>query len=336
MHLKKIHHLNSKITPMKFVFSFLLFCLMHGLTFSQAQAFERIVGLAAISYSPRTCNQESATSLYNYILTAMQQTNRFRMIDHVIGHQAIVKEKDLQTGEDFVEGDVVEQGKRNGAHYLVFVHVNSADAITLMNKKTNEISGYEGNLSLFIRTFDLKTGEFTASDIITPKRIEELSEFQYADEAGQAVSNILGKLGGGPAATPEEAISQSIQKIESNIRKYIDVLFPLEMKIADIQDEPNPKNEKKIEKEVLIKGGKATGLKKGDVLEVREMLVRKLKGTGEEIPDEVAIGKLKVLRVRNALVVCKITEEAEKILQTFSKKPDNLKVLYLKSNPFEL
>ena len=81
--------------------------------------------------------------------------------------------------------------------------------------------------------------------------------------------------------------------------------------------------------EVLILGGKSTGLKKRDVLIIKEIVIRPI--GGKDFSDEIEIGKLKVVRINEDLVVGKIISGEGEVIDSFKTKPDMLKIVFVKN-----
>ncbi|MDW7693575.1 hypothetical protein R9C00_02380 [Flammeovirgaceae bacterium SG7u.111] len=310
-----------------FIALFMLFCI----STSQAQVIEKVVGITPVAYTRTTSNRDDALRLYNYILNAMQQTNRLKVIDRPLGGKHVVAELSEQTNSSHALGNVVKQGKQLGADYVFFTQVNTANVLTIKTKE-GELKGYEGNLSIFVRVLSVETGEVVSTSVITPKGVTPvegaLEETLKLDANASKVGNIFDV--GGLSDSPEEALRKSMEKMETQIRVFVDETFPLEMLIAKIEE---VEHGKKTQTEVFILGGKLTGLRTGDNLIIKEIVERHIK---EKIyHDEVERGKLKVIRVSQDLVVCKITDDSDLVLSIYEQKPDMLKVIFIpKSDVF--
>ncbi len=312
---------NSNFFPLLLIV--LAFC-----TPLSAQQIKRTVAIAPIGFSEHTSNEGDAIKLYNYILNALQRTQRVNVLDRLIGQKEIVKEKKMQQGMDFVEGNVVKQGKQSGADYILVTYINSINAVTLKKADTDKVIGYEGNLSVFFRVLSVETGQVIASAVVSPSGSNTLNNLAYDEsKPTDKILKTLGTAMSSSASTPAEAISRSMEKLENNIREFIDDVFPLEMKIGDIQTVPEGK--KKVT-EVYIVGGKSTGFNQNDILTVVATRTRTIAGV--EYKDDVQIGKIKVKRIGIDLVPCKIIDNEEFIMEEWKTNPDKLKVIYRKPN----
>jgi hypothetical protein len=313
----------------------LLFVFALFLSNTSAQVIEKTVAIAPLYYSTATADKESVDKLYNYTINAMQNTQRIKVLDRIYGKGIISEEKKTTQGIDFVEGNIVDQGKQLGAQYILFIYVNSAQAYELQREVTNnnvksvERVGYDCDLSIFARVLNVETGQVLASQIITPSGNSSLSDIRYA---GKSENKILGNLASSfstKSQSPREAITKKMEALDPQIRKFIDEVFPIELTISSIREVPkNPKKpDGPKEQEVYIIGGRSTGFKDGDYLIVKEIVVIDI--GGKKYIDEPPIGKIRVLRRSENLVTCKVLEGEAVILSKYKEKPNSLKVVYV-------
>ena len=327
-------HINS----MKlFRLIFLVFALVSTAHIAFGQVIEKTVALAPIYYSPNTCEREDAERLYNYILNTMLNTQRIKVLDRLFGQGVISEEKKLNQGVDFVEGKVVDQGKQKGAEFILFIYVNSAKSYEVQREKTDketkqknlERIGYDCDLSLFARVINVETGQVVASQIITPSGNAVLGDATYANEvSNKVVSGMLSGVSKKPQS-PREAVNKKMEELEPYVRKFIDEVFPIELRISKIKEVP--KNASKpnggTEQQVIIIGGKSTGFKDGDKLIVKEIVPVEI--DGKMYKDEVEVGKIKVIRISQDLVTCKFIEGEDTVLEKYNAKKNDLKVVYI-------
>lgn len=314
--------------------SFTLFAIIIFLFLaeSKAQVIEKTVAVAPVSFTNRNSNRDNSSSLYNYIINSLKQTKRIKVIDRLYSYKDIVEEIQLQKGGGFYDSEaLIRQGKQLGAEYILTSFVNMATTNEARSSKTNELLGYEATLSLFVRIINVETGEVIESAIISPKGVASESTFEYSDPI--QVRLIKG-LFTSVASTPEQAMLEKMAKIEPYIREFINNVFPLEMRIADVQETipPKQKNKKnpKSDLDVFIIGGLSTGLKVGDVLKIIETKTRVI---GEkQYVDDVEIGKMKVIRISEDLVVSRITIQSKTVINEFKENADNLKVVFIPRN----
>lgn len=292
----------------------------------QAQGIEKRVALAPISYAPGSNARVHAEQLYNHIITTFHQTQRVKVIDNLFAHDLISQEKDVQSGEDYVEGHVIEKGKSEGADYILFVHVNTIKAYP-QKDKNEEMLGYDANITLFVRLFNVKTRITESTDKITPEGITDIIGYDELMKEGerQAKRGLLDKLNGKQfPSTEQEAIDRAMGELEPHVRSFVNKAFPLEMRVANILQDKGSRKEKF---EVWIKGGKSLGLKKGDKLTVRYEYTQKIDEETTAI-NFSNIGKLKVIKhsADGGFVICHFTTGEKEIRTKFQEDKNSLRV----------
>lgn len=229
------------------------------------------------TYAAGTATARDALSIQESITTAFVKTKRFVVVDRS-KMDALQREKDLQKSEDFLDGRVIQQGVSLGADYLISGHVASAQAYEMKAQDANGkiTTTYMAKLSFLLNVIDVATGEVIVSETIEPK----------------AGSSWLGVLGIG-ASTPEDAVTQALKNIGDKIDDFVARYFAQTFSIAQILE----KNSKGGATKLLIAGGSASGLKKGDKLTVYELSEIELEG--KRLARRRELGEIKIIEVEN-------------------------------------
>ncbi len=207
----------------------LITALMLFTSLSSIYAQKKIsVGFSELRYSPATCSERAAIGIYNYIVTAFYEAQRFRVLDREYD-KVVQDEKELQKdGSRFIDSEtIVKQGKELGAQWMVGGQIVAASAI-----RTAE-GGYETHVSFFLRIFDVETGEVVAAEAISPSGRFELNEEFLMDK-------ILPKEN--PAvvdnqAAYETALAIGLQKVTPFISSFIRENFPIELDFYKIEED---------------------------------------------------------------------------------------------------
>lgn len=246
---------------------------MAGLNFvSKAQ--EKIgVGIMSFTYVEGAASEKDVNSIQETVSNAFVKTKRFNIVDRS-KMDALKKEKSLQRSEDFIDGKVIAQGVSLGANFLISGHVISAQADQMTTSEGK--ATYKAKLSISLKVIDVATGQVVASETIEPK----------------SGSSLLGAIGIGESSS-QSAISKAIKGIESKIDEFVGTNFPQSFSIAEIQEKDSKGNATKV----LIAGGSAFGLKKGDKLKVVELTM--IEVNGKKLQRKKEIGELKISKVED-------------------------------------
>lgn len=232
------------------------------------------IGVMAFTYERGSAGSNDVTSIQDAVTNAFVKTRRFNIVDRS-KMNAIKKEKELQKSEDFIDSKVIAQSSSLGAQFLVSGHVVSATATESTYKDSNtgqlRSSGFTAKLSIVIQVIDVETGQVTKSETIQPKG-----------------GSYLGTLTSTAPKTAQEAIAKAIKDIENKVDEFVNENFPVFFDIIEIQEVSGSGEAKKI----LISGGKAFGLKKGDKFTIVENVETEV--SGKKIVRKKNIGEIKV------------------------------------------
>jgi hypothetical protein len=258
---------------------FIATALFIGLN-SFVQAQEKTgVGILAFTFVKDAARSQDVNSIQETVTNAFVKTKRFNIVDRS-KMDALKKEKDLQKSEDFIDGTVIAQGVSLGANFLISGHVISAQAErmeTAPSSTTGQvIVTYKAKLSISLKVIDVATGQVITSETIEPK-------------GGSALGGMMGTA----PSSPEAAISKAIKGIEEKIDDFVNKNFPATFPIVEIQEKDSKGNATKV----MIAGGSAFNLKKGDKLKVIE--VSTIEVNGKKLERKKEIGELKITKVED-------------------------------------
>ncbi|WP_293298402.1 CsgG/HfaB family protein [Pedobacter sp. UBA4863] len=219
-------------------------------------------------------NEKNIVAIQDAVSDAFLNAKRFTLVERE-KMNLITGEKKNQQGEDYIDGQTVEQSKSLGASYIVTGNVTEAS----FEEQNNSI-GYGGlsissrkaKISFNIKVIDVSTGEIMASE-------------KFSSEA-------KGKNG----------FDNALNIIKPNIEKFIKDNFKITVSIASVE-EKNATNEAT---KVLISGGTGIGLKPQMTLKVFEVAI--LTVDGRKIPRKKEVGQIVVEKVEDEnFSICKVT-----------------------------
>lgn len=267
-------------------------------TFSQEKTS---IGILPFTYVNGAANQQTTNSIQETVTNGFVKTKRFNIVDRT-KMDALRSEKNLQKSEDFIDGNVVQQGVSLGANYLVSGHVVSANA-EQMRADDGTIT-YKTKLSINLKVIDVATGQVVSSETIEPK----------------SGSSLLGAIGLG-ASSPEASIAKAIKGIEEKVDDFVSRNFPISFFIAEIQE----KDSKGEAVRLMIAGGSEFGLSKGDKLKVVEISVMEV--GGKKLTRKKEIGELKITKVEDEnFSTCSVNSGGIDIAAKFEAKA-NIQVI---------
>jgi hypothetical protein len=257
------------------------------------------VGILPFTFVQESVNFQDINSIQETVTNGFVKTKRFNIVDRS-KMDALKKERNLQKSEDFIDGSVIEQGISLGANFLISGHIISAQASEMRSDdgKGNITVTYKAKLMIVLKVIDVATGQVVTSETIEPK----------------TGNSLLGAMGIG-ASSPQAAISKAINAIEDKVDEFVGKNFPQSFSIAEIQEKDGKGNATKI----LIAGGTAFGLNKGDKLKVVELM--EMEVNGKKIQRKKEIGELKVTKVEDEnFSICSVSSGGIDINSKFEAK----------------
>jgi curli biogenesis system outer membrane secretion channel CsgG len=259
------------------------------------------VGIMPFTYVNSAAAVQDVYSIQEAVTNAFVKTKRFNIVDRS-KMDALKKEKDLQKSEDFIDGAVIEQGVALGANFLISGHVISAQAErmeTSPNSTTGKVTvSYKAKLAISLKVIDVSTGQVITSETIEPKG-----------------GSTLGGLAGVAPSSPEAAISKAIKSIEEKVDEFVNKNFPATFPIVEIQE----KDSKGAATKIMIAGGTAFNLKKGDKLKVVEVSI--IEVNGKKLERKKDLGELKISKVEDEnFSTCSVSSGGIEINSKFEAK----------------
>lgn len=259
------------------------------------------VGIMPFTYVQNAASFQDVNSIQETVINSFVKTKRFNIVDRS-KMDALKKEKDLQKSEDFIDGSVIQQGVSLGANFLISGHVISAQAErmeTAPDATTGKVTvSYKAKLSITLKAIDVATGQVVVSETIEPKG-----------------GSLLGGALGMSPSTPEAAITKAIKDIESKVDDFVGKNFPVSFPIVEIQEKDGKGNATKI----MIAGGSAFNLQKGDKLKVVE--VSFIEVNGKKLERKKDIGELKISKVEDEnFSTCTVSSGGIEINSKFEAK----------------
>lgn len=245
------------------------------------------ITLAVMPFTASGYNTEQYTNqVFEIVNTTFVNSKRFNMIERSQVDK-IFKEKNIQKQEDFFDGVIAEQAKNNGAQYIILGHLNYANAQTY---GVSLAAGSQGKASVTLRVVDVSTQIIIASETIET-------------QAGSVGNDHHG------------AITKAIKEMQPKITQFINTQFPLSYTLVQITNT----TKKGEAKDVLISGGRSSGLTPGTKLEVVEPIELEVEGT-KKIRNK-KIGTLTVKNIEdNDFSIAEVTSGGTEIAQCFSNK----------------
>jgi Ser-tRNA(Ala) deacylase AlaX len=258
------------------------------------------VGIMTFTYVQGSADAGDVYSIQETVTNSFVKTKRFNMVDRS-KMDALKKEKDLQKTEDFIDGASIQQGISLGASYLIAGHVISAQAERMETppSSTGQVTvSYKAKLSISLKVIDVSTGQVITSETIEPKG-----------------GSMIGGMMGVAPSSPEAAISKAIKGIEDKIDEFVAKNFPATFPIVEIQEKDSKGNATKL----MIAGGSAFNLKKGDKLKVVE--VSTIEVNGKKLDRKKEIGEIKISKVEDEnFSICSVTNGGIDINSKFEAK----------------
>ena len=246
-----------------------------------AQDEKKVIGIAPFTGAYDT---PILNSIEEVVSSSFGKTKRFNLVGRS-QMSAIKKEKELQKTEDFIDSKYIAQTKSLGAQLLISGNVTSVNATqeTHTDSQGRTSYSYNSTITLDLKVLDVETGQVIASDVVSSKADKGLLDLKSWGNA----------LTGSTPSSGQEAYSVALKRLEKEIDNFVSKNFPVSFLIAEIQEQGGDGSAKTI----LISGGSAFGLKKGDKLSVAELV--EMEVGGKKIIRKKEIGELKITKVED-------------------------------------
>lgn len=265
--------------------------------------FSYASGKKVIAVVPITTNnyayKQFASNLTEIVVTSFVKSRRFIVVDRTNFDQ-IYTEENMQKGESFINGEVVAQGKKMGASFIIagnLANVSVSEAYSTSSTGGRTFLGYKARITFSLKIIDVITGEIKETESFTEK--------------SGGISSFGVSLTTNAWPTKDEAINKCINVSSKTVSKFVDKYFPAMAKIFEITEQKRGKA-----KEVTITGGSELGLLKGQSLKVVEVSIVDIGGRTVERKKEIGWLKIESVDDEN-FSTCKVTKGDELIKQKF-------------------
>jgi hypothetical protein len=282
-----------------------LLLLFSHIVFAQSWEQKRVIAVMNFSSNGTNSSQEFATQLTQIVEDAFVKSNRFRVVDRN-NFDVLYTEENLQKGEGFLDGLVVEQGKKLGAEFIITGNLLKANAepkfSTDMNGRERMI-GYLGNIETSIKVIEVETGEIKSTENFNTRGMS---------------ANFWNMTSG----SREDAIQQALEQISQQVYQFIDANFPLTLKIYELEA-----HKKGFAKYVVVTGGFQKGLQIGQNLKIVE--IQKVPVDGQIVERKKMLGWATIVSVDDAnFSTCRVQRTgAEAVLERFQVNPTGIYVI---------
>jgi hypothetical protein len=247
-------------------------------TVAMSQSVKDVVCLGNFTYSS-SIGDSYAEGFRNEILKGITATTRITMrdIQADMGRKGANQTDDAST----VDENTLVKMKDLSSKYLIQGHLTTLGADKVTDKE-GRVS-YRGSLNYSIKLVDVATGA---------------TEAESYEHTG---SSFLISTGMGD--TPEKAVSNIMDNIKDDMKKFVNVYFPLEGTILEIAGE-----KKGAATDVYISLGSANGIQKGQAFDV--FVAREIAGRASQ----KNIGEIKATAVEGGdLTLCKVSKGGKEI-----------------------
>ncbi len=255
-------------------------------SFTFGQQGKVVIGATPFSCQSNYC--QYAPMVYEAITNAMSETGRFNFVDRG-KTDAINNERELQKGEEFLDGKVVAQGKSIGADFIMTgsVAISTSQSKVNVTNSNGQVTGYKivyiAYLNIGLKVASVETGQITSTKTIVKNNNTGggfLAGFTGSSSPEQAVIKLIGDLRGG-----------------KEVKQWIGEAFPIKSKVVKIHDA-----DKKL---LLISGGSELGLK--EKTDVRIVLYEDTEVDGKIISRTIDVATGTIQKIEDAnFSECKI------------------------------
>ncbi len=256
-----------------------MFCIVNSLNgYSQADS-KRVVGVSEFTSE---VDSKYASSVAEKVVQIVTNTKRFIVVDRT-SYEKVKKELEFQKSEAFLDSkNTVKQDVALAAQSLIIGHIVKM-SIYKMKNDDGSVNGFKASIAFTLKVNDVETGTTTESE-----------SFQTE------VSPLT--------LSPESAVNEALNSIQSKLTSYFIKTFPLSTKISKILTSKN-----ESASIVLIAGGREFGFKEGDklIVEKNEMI------DGKPYPSQ--IGEIKIIKIAGTdFCECLVSSGGKEILSRFN------------------
>ncbi|MGH1336906.1 MAG: CsgG/HfaB family protein [Aureispira sp.] len=239
-------------------------------------AQQQTVGVFPFSYSQGQADAGDASTATEIVTDALVSTGQFNILDRA-SFATIATEKELQKTEDFIDGEVIEQGKSLGAQYIISGKVMSATCGVTQLYGGIQTSTCKTVIS--IKLIDVSTSSIKAAQTFNTK---------------------------GSASRASAALSKTFEKLKPEVQKFVVNNFMSSIPVVELA-----KSKKDEATEIVIAAGSSI-LSKKEKLDV--VIDTEVEVGGKIMKRQKVIGSVIVSKIEDKnFSVCTVKKGGEVI-----------------------
>lgn len=271
----------------------ILFILLLGIQFS---VYSQKTGIAlGTSSNPARLLPGDVAAYETAALTGMRGTSLCNTLERS-EWEKILKEKNVQQTEDFLDGKIIPQSVSLGAEYLLLLSFQGNDlSESTARAKDRTTKSLNMELTLGIKLVSVGSGEVEHSKVITMKESSSVvQDLEYSVTSKGSSNPFRGKM---------------ISNIEKELSNFTYEVFPPKMSIVKISKKSKRGKAKSVYCKTNAKFSVGTRLDiyTEDILEL---------GDGENEIISNKVGELKVTAIKSDTIVeCKVVKGAKKVVE---------------------
>lgn len=227
------------------------------ISFAQKQT----VGIFPFTYSQGQADAGDASRATEIVTDALVSTGQFNILDRA-SFATIASEKELQKTEDFIDGEVIEQGKSLGAQYIISGKVMSATCNVTQLYGGIQTSTCKAVIS--VKLIDVATSSIKTAQTFNTK---------------------------GSAAQANAAIDKTFEKLKPEVQKFFINNFMSSIPVVELA-----KSKRNEASEIVIAAGSSI-LSKREKLDV--VIDTEVEVAGKKMKRQKVIGSVIVSKIED-------------------------------------
>ena len=249
-----------------------------------------------VAVLPFTSNSAKSTAYVQAVENLVEETfttdHRIVLLERN-AVDAVVREREYQKSEDFIDGEIVEQGKAIGAEYLVEGHYDN---------KVDHLN---------VKVFNVNDASLMGTRVITGSSKEKEPSNKLV-KALVKLNNAVEKLNAtGSSSRRKSPNAYQIQEgVETLMKDCFSEAFIYVIRPMDAS--------KSKAKELLIAGGSKMGLKKNSIVEVQAIVLEDVNGAKVERKEAIAWGRIDKVE-SDVFSILKLEKGAKEVKQRLDK-----------------
>jgi len=301
--LSLIHRKTQLIMEKQFSLLLVLVTCFYS-EFVSAQ-IKKSVTIMPFSYSHSAVTAAQAETISKEVAGVISASGRLQVVNRE-NLKLVDAERELQKGEDFIDGKIVQQGISQGAEMIFVGHILS---------ETSD-DGAVVHLSLV----DVATTQVVISEVISAKGRQEVAVTRKVDDNMNNLYYTTGSWKTASTLRTAAAVFDIVKSfsggnsLKKQVEEFIAAHFPLKLGIAQFEE-----IEKEQVKKLLIFANENSGLKKNGKLQIVE--VSEIKNPNGTVGKrEIELGEVTIEKFEGDYALCKVIKGGEELLQKQGNK----------------